>query len=352
MIRQRPPLSRRRTGCSRSADSLYYLLLTRHGGLVLRWSLSPNNYFFADDWNAAYRGVHALRIGWPCSLSGYNDRPVGALAIGYLQCRGPRPVAFHAIYAGLHLLNVTLAFFIARRSCNRRDSPFARHTIWMLGSACSANLDRVDFRRALLHSHPRCRADRLTAKSTWLTGSSSRRSLRWQFAQRKSRSFSLSAAGNQAIDSLLLSRTPARHGSQYADAVVLGFMAVCICTLSAFPMRRRSYHLSVELARFSRVSFISARFYMRHSWRFLRGILGYAAVSIAMRWRAESAVGRIRSFLLPVLFIPIIAARSTCIFRQHLLDRLSRIRTAVSDLLQIHAIFRADDYAVASLLIL
>jgi hypothetical protein len=85
---------------------------------LLRWSVRPEHFFFADDWDWLYRAVlFPLRDQFTL-LPRFvmNDRPVGGLAFRVLyQAFGLNPVPFHWLCLVLHLVNVTLLLVLARR---------------------------------------------------------------------------------------------------------------------------------------------------------------------------------------------------------------------------------------------
>jgi hypothetical protein len=85
---------------------------------LLRWSVRPDHFFFADDWDWLYRAVlFPLRDQFTL-LPRFvmNDRPVGALAFRVLyRAFGLNPVPFHWFCLVLHLVNMTLLLMLARR---------------------------------------------------------------------------------------------------------------------------------------------------------------------------------------------------------------------------------------------
>jgi len=88
---------------------------------MLRWSVRPEHYFFADDWDWLYR---AVLLTWQEQTSvlprwAFNDRPVGALIFrGMYHVFGLNPLPFHWLCLLLHLLNMTLLLRLTRRLLN------------------------------------------------------------------------------------------------------------------------------------------------------------------------------------------------------------------------------------------
>jgi hypothetical protein len=77
------------------------------------WSLSPEHFFRADDWdwlsNAALLRVPGYADLWPRWI--YNDRPAGALLItAVYRLAGLDNVVFHGVWVAIHLLNTLLVF--------------------------------------------------------------------------------------------------------------------------------------------------------------------------------------------------------------------------------------------------
>jgi hypothetical protein len=85
---------------------------------LLRWSIGPEHFFFADDWDWLYRAA-LLTLREQFSVLprfAMNDRPVGALAIRVLyRLFGLNPTPYHWLCLGLHLLNMTLLLALALR---------------------------------------------------------------------------------------------------------------------------------------------------------------------------------------------------------------------------------------------
>jgi hypothetical protein len=85
---------------------------------LLAWSVRPEHYFFADDWDWLYRAA-LLPLRDQFTLLpryAYNDRPVGALVFRLLfGTYGLSPEPFHWTLLALHLLNMTLVLVLARR---------------------------------------------------------------------------------------------------------------------------------------------------------------------------------------------------------------------------------------------
>ena len=85
---------------------------------LLRWSLGPDHFFFADDWDWLYRAA-LLTLREQFSLLpryAMNDRPVGALAIRiFYRAFGLNPAPYHGLCLALHLLNITLLVALACR---------------------------------------------------------------------------------------------------------------------------------------------------------------------------------------------------------------------------------------------
>jgi hypothetical protein len=84
---------------------------------LLAWSVRPEHFFFADDWDWLYRA--SLPLSDPFTLLpqyAYNDRPVGALVFRALyRAFGLAPARFHWTLLALHLLNTTLVLTLAQR---------------------------------------------------------------------------------------------------------------------------------------------------------------------------------------------------------------------------------------------
>ena len=77
------------------------------------WSLRPEHFFKADDWdwlsNAALLRVPGYASLWPRWI--YNDRPAGALLItAVYRLAGLDNVVFHGVWVAIHLLNTLLVF--------------------------------------------------------------------------------------------------------------------------------------------------------------------------------------------------------------------------------------------------
>jgi hypothetical protein len=95
-----------------------WALALAYVGLLLEWSIRPEHFFFADDWDWLYRAALVpLREQFTILPHfAYNDRPVGALVFRALHgVFGLSPVPFHGFLLALHLLNMTLALMLARR---------------------------------------------------------------------------------------------------------------------------------------------------------------------------------------------------------------------------------------------
>lgn len=85
---------------------------------LLGWSLRPDHFFFADDWDWIYRAQSLKLIDQFTLLPRhvYYDRPVGALLISVLYgFFGLNPAPYHWVLLGLHLANMTLVLALARR---------------------------------------------------------------------------------------------------------------------------------------------------------------------------------------------------------------------------------------------
>jgi len=84
---------------------------------LLAWSVRPEHFFFADDWDWLYRAMQPLRGQFTVlPENAYNDRPMGALVYRALYATfGLNPVPFHWTLLLLHLLNMTLVLALARR---------------------------------------------------------------------------------------------------------------------------------------------------------------------------------------------------------------------------------------------
>ena len=85
---------------------------------LLRWSVRPEHFFFADDWDWLYRAVLFPLRDQFTMLPRFvmNDRPVGGLAFRVLyRIFGLNPVPFHWFCLALHLVNMTLLLVLARR---------------------------------------------------------------------------------------------------------------------------------------------------------------------------------------------------------------------------------------------
>src|SRR5262249_44754306 len=84
---------------------------------LLAWSVRPEHFFFADDWDWLYRA--SLPLSDPFTLLpqyAYNDRPIGALVFRTLyRAFGLAPARFHWTLLALHLLNTTLVLTLAQR---------------------------------------------------------------------------------------------------------------------------------------------------------------------------------------------------------------------------------------------
>jgi hypothetical protein len=82
------------------------------------WSLRPEHFFRADDWdwlsNAALLRVPDFASLWPRWI--YNDRPTGALLItAVYRLAGLDNVVFHGVWVAIHLLNTLLVFAVGLR---------------------------------------------------------------------------------------------------------------------------------------------------------------------------------------------------------------------------------------------
>jgi hypothetical protein len=83
---------------------------------LLAWSVRPEHFFFADDWDWLYRAVLLPFQFTPFPQFVMNDRPVGALVYRILYgAFGLRPAPFHWLVLGLHLVNTTLVLLLGRR---------------------------------------------------------------------------------------------------------------------------------------------------------------------------------------------------------------------------------------------
>jgi hypothetical protein len=84
---------------------------------LLAWSVRPEHFFFADDWDWLYRATQPLRGQFTLLPAyAYNDRPLGAMAYRLLYVMfGLNPVPFHRTLLALHLVNTTLVLILARR---------------------------------------------------------------------------------------------------------------------------------------------------------------------------------------------------------------------------------------------
>jgi len=85
---------------------------------LLRWSVRPEHYFFADDWDWLYRAALFPWKGQFSLLPQYvpNDRPMGALVFRVLyRAFGLNPVPFHWFCVLLHLTNVMLVAALGQR---------------------------------------------------------------------------------------------------------------------------------------------------------------------------------------------------------------------------------------------
>jgi hypothetical protein len=79
---------------------------------MLAWSVRPEHFFFADDWDWLYRGAQFTVL----PRFAYNDRPVGAMVFRVLYgLFGLNPIPFHWTLLVLHLVNATLVLVLAQR---------------------------------------------------------------------------------------------------------------------------------------------------------------------------------------------------------------------------------------------
>jgi hypothetical protein len=95
-----------------------WALALAYVGWLLEWSIRPEHFFFADDWDWLYRAALVpLREQFTMLPHyAYNDRPVGALVFRALYgVFGLSPAPFHGFLFALHLLNMTLVLMLARR---------------------------------------------------------------------------------------------------------------------------------------------------------------------------------------------------------------------------------------------
>jgi hypothetical protein len=84
----------------------------------LRWTIRPDHFFFADDWDWFRRAeFYTLRESWSFLPQYYlNDRPMGAVVIRALyRAFGLNPAPSNWMCLGLHLLNTSLLLAVARR---------------------------------------------------------------------------------------------------------------------------------------------------------------------------------------------------------------------------------------------
>jgi len=98
--------------------SAAWVLALAYAAWLLRWSLRPEHYFFADDWDWLYRAaLFPLREQFTL-LPRFvmNDRPVGALVIRVLyRIFGLHAGPFYWTCLLLHLGNMTLLLALGRR---------------------------------------------------------------------------------------------------------------------------------------------------------------------------------------------------------------------------------------------
>jgi hypothetical protein len=105
----------------RSLSKLDTLLIIVLAGVIvasLAWSLSPSNFFRADDWDLLYRArfwsYWSLFRFFPEQM--YNDRPIGDLINKLLfQIFGLNHTGFQCVFIALHLLSTFIVYLIAKR---------------------------------------------------------------------------------------------------------------------------------------------------------------------------------------------------------------------------------------------
>jgi hypothetical protein len=116
---------------ARSFSKLDTLLIIILMGIVvasLAWSLSPSNFFRADDWyylnKACFRSYGSLFQLLPVYV--YNDRPIGAVINKLLfQIFGLNHAAFQSVFVALHLISTFLVYSIARKVLRSSFCAFA-----------------------------------------------------------------------------------------------------------------------------------------------------------------------------------------------------------------------------------
>lgn len=89
-------------------------------------SISPNNYFFADDWGWFYRSIFSDFSTFPILPTQlYNDRPVGEIVLRLLFTLFDfNYVLIHYVLLSIHLLNVYIIFQIISKYQRKEISLF------------------------------------------------------------------------------------------------------------------------------------------------------------------------------------------------------------------------------------
>jgi hypothetical protein len=301
---------------SRFAKHAYLAYLAGLAALplyILHWSLNPDNYFFADDWAwldaAVTRPVLSQLRLFPDQP--YNDRPAGALFINALyHIFGLNPVGFHAVFLAVHLLNVILAFWIARRLLQSEKLAFCSALLFgCWGSALRAptwvaaafDLLCCTFLLLALLAH-------VEKKSPWLTAGLLVLALR---TKEVAIVFPLLLVAHEVLSSPRWTKERIRRivRSCGPALLVMGvYGAVYLDLHRRFPIpEANQYHITIGFGPF----FWGMEFYLRSLFyldafhplitaAFLMMLVG----CLAMRWSAESmGLSGFVLFLLPVAFL-------------------------------------------------
>jgi len=302
-----------------TARMSYVLALLAAAVYVLRWTVSPDNYFFADDWMWFFYASKTPITAWlnvfPNHL--YNDRPFGGLFIRALYNLFEfNHVAYHSVYLVLHLLNVVLAFFIATRLLHSDRAAFCSAILFgCWGSALNAptwvasifDLLCCTLILSALLAH-------LSARSSWLVAGLYLLAIR---TKEIAIVLPFLLLADEIVSSLHWPKARI-----WKTAKALGPMLVVLLAYSLAYLRLSGretipesdpYHFAIGLP-----SFVSGMEYYLHDFLYIPNsgsaavavFLCLALLSLALRWRTEFlGFAGFVLFLLPVLFLP--ARRST-----------------------------------------
>ncbi len=307
-------MSTGKTSFAERARLAYLLPLLAVTAWVLRWSINPDNYFFADDWAWLNYAENTTMSEWLRLFPNYiyNDRPAGALLIRAIyKVFGLDQVAFHAIFVALHLVNVVLAFSIARRLLDSDKTAFCAALLFgCWGSALTAPTwvaavfdllcCTLILAATLVH---------LAGKSPWLT-------LGLFVLAIRTKEIAI------MLPLLLLTAEaagPTRWNKEWlrntARTIAPTLIATAVYAVVYFRLHQRyplpepnPYHLTVGIGSFTsgmQIYLGAFLYYARLRTVMAIGFMLALAASVALRWRAES-IGLLGFllFLLPVLFLP------------------------------------------------